>query len=150
MKFNSLQELKAKVASLETPLYEKYSETFDEKDVYKELATIINNQLINAPLIPEAFQNLLLYINTTNSYVSCLWYDPQTDTILEDCSYSVVTFTKYQDEEVSEEFLDEDDFCFYWFIIETLKKFRLSSINSLGNVAIYESDQGDDVEIITF
>ena len=149
MKFNSLAELKAKVASLETPLYEKYSEAFDDKDVYEELANIINFQLANASLIPAAFQNLLLYINGTNSYVSCLWYDPKTDSTLEDCGYSVVTFTKYQDEDVLDELLDED-FFFYWFIIETLKKFRFAAINTLGNVKIYESDEGDDPEIITF
>lgn len=149
MKFNSLAELKAKVASLETPLYEKYSEAFHDKDVYVELANIINFQLANASLIPTAFQNLLLYINGTNSYVSCLWYDPKADSILEECGYSVVTFIKYQDEKVCDELLDED-FFFYWFIIETLKKFRLTSIQGLGNVGIYESDEGDDVEMITF
>ena len=150
MKFNSLEELKAKVASLDAPLYDKDSEAFDDRAVYDELAKIINIQLNNASLIPKAFRNLLLYVNGTNSYVSCHWYNLEKDDVLDTCGYTVVTFIKYQDEEIWEDGTLDEDFFFYGLIMDTLKKFRLTAIDSLDSVILYESDEGDEVLPINF
>lgn len=150
MKFNSLEELKTKVASLDAPLYDKDSEAFGERAVYDELAKIINIQLNNASLIPKAFRNLLLYVNGTNSYVSCHWYNLEKEDVLDTCGYTVVTFIKYQDEEIWEDGTLDEDFFFYGLIMDTLKKFRLTAIDPLDSVTLYESDEGDEVLPINF
>ena len=147
MKFNSLEEYKTKVASLDTPLYDKDTTVFnDELAVYNELAAMINSLLVNATLIPEAFKDLLVYVDSTNSCVSCHWYNYEKNDVLDDCGCSVVTFVTYQDPDLE---LDED-FFFYWKIIEALKKFKLQSILPLEGITIYESDEGDDAESFDF
>lgn len=145
MKFNSLEELKAKVALLDAPLYDKDSEAFGDRAVYDELAKIINIQLNNASLIPKAFRNLLLYVNGTNSYVSCHWYNLEKNDVLDTCGYAVVTFIKYQDEEIWEDGTLDEDFFFYGLIMDALKKYRLTAIEPLNSVILYESDEGDEV-----
>jgi len=146
MKFNSLQELKTKVASQDTPLFDKNSKVpIDKEEIYSEIAEIINFQLNNVSLIPTEFRNLLLYFNGTNSYVSCHWYNFEKEAVLDECGYSVVTFLTFQDEED----LDEDIFL-YGFVLETLAAFKLKSIRPLGTVKIYESDEGDEVLPIIF
>lgn len=146
MKFNSLQELKAKVAAIDAPLYDTNSEVPIEKEkIYNEIAKIINFQLNNVSLIPTEFRNLLLYFNGTNSYVSCHWYNPEKDEVLDTCGYSVVTFLTFQ----ADEDLDEDIYL-YGIVLEALAEFKLKSIHPLGTLKIYESDEGDEVLPIVF
>jgi len=70
MKFNSLQELKTKVASQDKPLFDKNSKVpIDKEEIYSEIAEIINFQLNNVSLIPTEFRNLSFNNSntTTNS-----------------------------------------------------------------------------------
>lgn len=141
MKFNSLEELKVKVASIDGPLYDKDSKVpIDAKQLYNEIAAIINFQLTNASLIPTAFKDLLLYFNGTNSYVSCHWYNIEENEVLDECGYAVVTFLSFQENEDI-----DDDIYLYGEVMEALEKFKLTAIHPLGSVKIYESDEGDEV-----
>ncbi|MEM6719337.1 MAG: hypothetical protein AAF611_08495 [Bacteroidota bacterium] len=147
MKFNSLEALKAKVAALNAPLYDKDSDVFnDEKAVYHELAEMINSQLVNASLIPAEVKNLLLYVDATNSSISCRWYNPKENEVSDEYGFSGVTFVTYQDPELE---VDED-FFFYWMIMDALKKFKFTAILPLEGVTIYESDEGEDPEPLPF
>lgn len=150
MKVKTLQELKAKVAAIAAPLYDKDSEAFGERAVYDELAKIINIQLNNASLIPKDFRNLVLYINGTNSYVSCHWYNLEKNDVMDSCGYTVVTFIKYQDEEIWEDGTLDEDFFFYGLIMDALEKYKRTAIKPLNSVILYECDEGDEVLPISF
>lgn len=144
MKFKTLKDLLRKVKELETPLNEKYSDALIDKEIiFKELKEIINCQLNNSELIPNEYKNLLLWINETNCYVSCLWYNPEKDKINEDYGYSVVTFDELAFE------LEDEGIDFYELILEIINKNKLSLLNLLSTIKLFESDEMDEVTQIS-
>ncbi|WP_299522328.1 hypothetical protein [Winogradskyella sp.] len=116
--------------------YSKNSKAISLDEIRIELIQLISNQLSQTRNQNE----LLLWINETNSYVSCHWYDSEKGITDDSDNYSVVEFDELQDLEL------EDIDGFYEKILNALKTFSSDTFKNqnIDNASIYESDEIDE------
>ena len=118
------------------PFFSKNSKAILLAEIRIELIELISNQLSQNNNQKE----LLLWINETNCYVSCHWYDSKNGITDDSDNYSVVEFDELQD-------LEEDEMeSFYEKILETLKTFPNDTFKNqnIDSADIYESDETDE------
>jgi hypothetical protein len=111
--------------------YKKTSLASTSEEIQNELVNLIIQHLNQKKIQNE----LLLWINETNSYVSCHWYDSEKETIDESENYSVVEF----------EGLIEGE-SFYNIIVNSLESLPINLFQNqiTENVIIYESDETNE------
>ena len=80
------------------PFFSKNSKAISSDEIRIELIELLSNQLSQNSNLKE----LLLWINETNCYVSCHWYDSKNGIIDDSDNYSVVVFDEFQDMEYEE------------------------------------------------
>ena len=118
------------------PFFSKNSKAISSDEIRIELIELLSNQLSQNSNLKE----LLLWINETNCYVSCHWYDSKNGIIDDSDNYSVVVFDEFQDMEY------EETESFYEKILDSLKTFSSDTFKNQNIVRanVYESDETDE------
>lgn len=119
------------------PYYNKSSNATSLDEIRIELITLITKQLKQI----EAQKELLLWINETNCYVSCHWYNSTKKQADESDNYSVVEF-----DELIDSTEQKTDDTFYKKILDALKTFSADSFKNEKSIRVnvFETDETNE------
>ncbi|MCB0744886.1 MAG: hypothetical protein KDC67_13340 [Ignavibacteriae bacterium] len=113
-----------------------------EIEIKRSLIEIVNFQLARENNTVE-YPDLLLWINTTNGYVSCHWYNHEEEVSNEEDIYSVLELP-----ELFKTLLDKEE-SFYEFILKILKSVGKHDLMPIvNNLKIFETWEINEPELL--
>ena len=118
------------------PLYQLRSKSVSLEAIRTDLIKLISEQISFASEQSE----LLLWINESNTYVSCHIYNSAEEETDNSDNYSVVEFEQFQYDE-------EEDVLFYELILDAIRSFPRDSFQDVshGTFHIYESSECNEI-----